>query len=479
MLGSLLVRIAAIAALILANGFFVAAEFALVSLRRSRLEQMLAREVPGARSVERLHKHMDNFLPAVQFGVTLCSLALGWVGEPTVAGILLPLFGHAAHASLYAHFISAGLAFLVITYFEVLLGELVPKSLALQRGEQLAIAVASPMLGFMQLTAPGIHLLNRSAALVLRLFRAPTAHRAGLHSPEELKLIATAAREGGILPPFQERLIHRALEGGDVPTREIMTPRQKIVSLPASLPIEQASARIVEDMHSRLPVYDPLRGTEAIIGVVYAKDVARLMHFRAASGVREVSAESAASPQSLAGLQVRAIMREVLVVPETKPVFDLLLEFQQRRRHLAIVVDEFGSTVGLVTVEDAIEQIIGELEDEYDVAAGATPLLPAQAETLVLDGAVNLRDLETQMRWALPRLGGAETLAGFLLVRLGHIPHSGERIDFDGHRLTVLEMQGRRISKVRVEQIPSTKETGPAATKPARTAAASPTDVRR
>jgi putative hemolysin len=479
MLGSLLVRIAAIAALILANAFFVAAEFALVSLRRSRLEQMLAREVPGARSVERLHKHMDDFLPAVQFGVTLCSLALGWVGEPTVAGILLPLFGHAAHASLYAHFISAGVAFLVITYFEVLLGELVPKSLALQRGEQLAIAVASPMLGFMQLTAPGIRLLNRSAALVLRLFRTPTGHRSGLHSPEELKLIATAAREGGILPPFQERLIHRALEGGDTPTREIMTPRQKIVSLPASLPIEQASARIVEDMHSRLPVYDPLRGTEAIIGVVYAKDVARLMHFRAASGVREASAESAASPQSLAGLQVRAIMREVLVVPETKPVFDLLVEFQQRRRHLAIVVDEFGSTVGLVTVEDAIEQIIGELEDEYDVAAAATPLLPAQAETLVLDGAVNLRDLETQMRWALPRLGGAETLAGFLLVRLGHIPHSGERIDFDGHRLTVLEMQGRRISKVRVEQIPLSKESGSAVSKPARTAAASQTDVRR
>ena len=479
MLGSLLVRIAAIAALILANGFFVAAEFALVSLRRSRLEQMLARQVPGARSVERLHKHMDDFLPAVQFGVTLCSLALGWVGEPTIAGILLPLFGQAAHASLYAHLISAGAAFLVITYFEVLLGELVPKSLALQRGEQLAIAVAAPMLGFMQLTAPGIHLLNRSAALVLRLFRAPTAHRAGLHSPEELKLIATAAREGGILPPFQERLIHRALEGGDVPTREIMTPRQKIVSLPATLPIEQASARIVDEMHSRLPVYDPLRGTEAIIGVVYAKDVARLMHFRAAAALREAPPDSAAPPQPHANLLVRSIMREMLFVPETKPVFDLLLEFQRRRRHMAIVVDEFGSTVGLVTVEDAIEQIIGELEDEYDVTAGATPLLPANAETLVLDGAVNLRDLETQMRWALPRLGGAETLAGFLLGRLGHIPQNGERVDFDGHRLTVLEMQGRRISKVRVEQIST--ENGNEASEPKRSrpADASAADVRR
>jgi len=310
-------------------------------------------------------------------------------------------------------------------------------------------------------------LLNRSAAAVLRVFRTPPSHRASLHSPDELKLIATAAREGGLLPPFQEALIHRALEGGDIPTREIMTPRQRIVSLPASMPVEQASARIVEEMHSRLPVYDPLRGSEAIIGVVYAKDVARLMHFHAVTGRRAeagafftaaaapITAATSTAAAPLASLQLRAIMREVLVVPETKPVFDLLVEFQQRRRHLAIVVDEFGSTVGLVTVEDAIEQLIGELEDEFDVAAAAPPLLPAPSETLVLDGSVSLRDLETQMRWKLPRDNGVETLAGFLLSRLGHIPHAGERVNFDGHRLTVIEMQGRRISKVRVENRPA------------------------
>ena len=449
MLGLLLFRLAAIAALILANGFFVAAEFAIVSLRRSRLTQLIADNTPGARSVERLQARLDDFLPAVQLGVTLCSLALGWIGEPTVSGILAPLLGRLEHASLYAHLLSASLAFLCITYFQVLLGELVPKSLALRRGEQLAIAIASPMLGFMQLTRPAVILLNRSAAGVLRLFRTPASHRAGLHSPDELKLIATAAREGGVLPAFQEALIHRALEGGEIPTREIMTPRQRIVSLPASMPVEQASARIVEEMHSRLPVFDPLRGPEAIVGVVYAKDVARLMHFHAVSGQRGEQGAAA-----LASLQLRSIMREVLVVPETKPVFDLLVEFQQRRRHLAIVVDEFGSTVGLVTVEDAIEQLIGELEDEFDVASAAPPLLPALSETLLLDGSVSLRDLEVQMRWKLPRDSGVETLAGFLLSRLGHIPRAGERVDFDRHRLTVVEMQGRRIGKVRVENRP-------------------------
>ncbi len=456
MLGMLLFRLAAIAALILANGFFVAAEFAIVSLRRSRLAQLIADETPGARAVERLQARLDDFLPAVQFGVTLCSLALGWIGEPTIAGVLTPALEHVVHAAphlqLYAHLLSALLAFLCITYFHVLLGELVPKSLALRRGEQLAISVSGPMLAFIELTGPAVRLMKRSAAVVLRLFRTPAAHHMAIHSPDELKLIATAAREGGVLPPFQEALIHRALEGDEIPTREIMTPRQRIVSLPASMPVEQASAHFVEEMHSRLPVFDPLRGPEAIIGVVYAKDVARLMHFHAVSAQRGTGSTSVAS---LASLQLRAIMREVLVVPETKPVFDLLLEFQQRRRHLAIVVDEFGSTVGLVTVEDAIEQLIGELEDEYDVAAATPPLLPAASEMLVLDGSTSLRDLETQMRWALPKDGGAETLAGFLLSRLGHIPHVGERVDFDGHRLTVLEMQGRRISRVRVENKPA------------------------
>jgi len=450
MLGLLVFRLAAIAALILANGFFVAAEFALVSLRRSRLDQLIADDVTGARAVQRLQGSLDDFLPAVQLGVTLCSLALGWIGEPTVAGAFAPLLGGLPHAHLYAHLLGASLAFLVITYFHVLLGELVPKSLALRRGELLAIAVAGPMLGFMQLMRPAVLLMNRSAALVLRLFRTPASHHASPHSPEELKLIATAARESGTLPPFQEALIHRALEGGETPTREIMTPRQRIVSLPASMPVEQASARIVEEMHSRLPVYDPLRGPEAVIGVVYAKDVARLMHFYAVAEARATTS----GPAPLASLQLRAIMREVLVVPETKPVFDLLVEFQHRRRHMAIVVDEFGSTVGLVTVEDAIEQIIGEVEDEFDVAAATQPLLPALSETLVLEGSVSLRDLETQMRWKLPRDGGAETLAGFLLSRLGHIPHTGERVDFEGHRLTVAEMQGRRISRVRVESRP-------------------------
>jgi CBS domain containing-hemolysin-like protein len=248
----------------------------------------------------------------------------------------------------------------------------------------------------------------------------------------------------GMLPEYQESLIHRAVEINEVVTREIMTPRQRIFSLSSDMLIEDASARIVEEQHSRVPVYDPMRGSEYIIGVVYSKDISRLMHFRATASTRFSTAP-------LSDIRLKQVMREVLVVPETKPVLDLLHEFQERRRHIAIVVDEFGSTVGLVTVEDAIEQLIGEVEDEFDVGPRVT--LANTTGSMILDGSVSLRDLETQMNWHLPREGGVETLAGFILTRLGKVPLGGEIIEYDGRRLTVLEMSGRRISKVRIEQL--------------------------
>jgi CBS domain containing-hemolysin-like protein len=469
-----LLQFVAVAMLILANAFFVAAEFALVSIRETRIEQMLAAGVPGARAVRRLQHDLNDFLPAVQLGVTLCSLALGWLGEPLAAGVLqgwldaLPLTQ--AHALAYAHAAAAAalvLGFALMTYLHVVLGELVPKSLALRRSEALAVAVAPTMLLFMAVARPAVRLLSRSAAAVLRGFDVPMSERAQVHSPEELKLLATAARRMGLLPRFQETLIHRALELDDVSIREIMTPRQKIFALPSNMLLEEASAKVIDRHHSRVPVYDEARGPEHIVGVVYSKDLARLMYFRpavqrVAVQPQQLRASSLASesweakkPHTAATafveLKLAQVMRDVLVVPETKSVLDLIRDFQQRRRHMAIVVDEYGSTVGLVTAEDAIEQLTGELEDEFD--SPALPLLTTASGALLLDGGVNLRDLETQMQWNLPRDGGVETLAGFLLTRLGHIPQAGESVDFEGRRLTVAEMDGRRIGKIRVEPV--------------------------
>ncbi|MGD0546845.1 MAG: hemolysin family protein [Terracidiphilus sp.] len=442
--GLSLLEFVAVGLLILANAFFVAAEFALVSIRETRIEQLLAAGVPGARAVRRLQHDLDDFLPAVQLGVTLCSLALGWIGEPLAASVFLGWFAALpqppVHAQTVAHLTAiaaVALGFAFITYFHVVVGELVPKSLALRRAEALAVAVAPPMLIFMKLARPAVRLLKASAAVILRGFDIPMTERAQVHSPEELKLIATAARRMGVLPRFQETLIHRALELDDVPVREIMTPRPKIFSLPSNLPIEAASAQVIEHLHSRVPVYDETRGPEHIVGVVYSKDLARLMFFRAVT--------------SISGLNLRNVMRDVLVVPETKTVLDLIRDFQQRRRQMAIVVDEYGSTVGLVTAEDAIEQLTGELEDEFD--SPALPVLPTASGALLMDGGVNLRDLETQMQWDLPRDGGVETLAGFVLMRLGHIPEPGESVTHEGRKLTVVEMDNRRIAKIRVEPV--------------------------
>jgi CBS domain containing-hemolysin-like protein len=304
---------------------------------------------------------------------------------------------------------------------------------------------------FIRMTRPAVILMNKSATLVLRLFRAPLHGEGAVHSPEELKLIATATRRMGLLPAFQEEIIHRAIELNHVTVREVMTPRGKIFSLPADMPIEIASARIVEEQHSRIPVYevkgDAATGSMAdpdrIIGVVYSKDISRLMHFRAVALGLGGAVNS--------GQTLRQVMRDVFVVPETKLAVELLQEFQDRRRQIAVVVDEFGSTVGIVTGEDVLEQVVGELEDEFDIAA-RTAGFNAEG-VMALDGSTTLRDLGTQLGWTFPREAGVETLAGFLLTQLGHLPVPGESVTHGSRRYIVEEMAGRRIARVRVETL--------------------------
>ncbi len=455
MLETAFFRLMTVAVLILATAFFVAAEFAIVSVRETRLEHLVRLGRPGAISALRLKREIDDFLAANQLGVTLCSLALGYLGEGAVAQLLQQIFATwhwmahvpwlGTHVFAVSFAVSIVLAFSLITYLEVLLGEQVPKSLALQRGERIALAVAGPMDVFIRITRPAVRLLKGSTAFVLRLFRVPLRGEGGeVHSPEELKLVATSTRRSGLLPAFQEQVIHRAIDLNHVTVREIMTPRGRIFALPADMPVELASGRIVEEQHSRVPVYDPVLGTEHIVGIVYSKDISRLMHFRRDS---RLPAAVLSTP-----MQLQSVMREVLVVPETKLAVDVLQEFQQRRRQIAIVVDEFGSTVGLVTAEDALEQLVGELEDEFDLSARALPQ-PDSHGLVELDGTVTLRDLATQLHWQFPREPGIETLAGFLLAQLGHLPRPGEQVCFGGRCFTALELAGRRISRVRVGPI--------------------------
>jgi putative hemolysin len=451
MVSLVLLRMILVVLLVAANAFFVAAEFAMVSVRDTRIQQLIEQRRIGARTVQRLQQRLDEFLPAVQFGVTLCSLGLGWAGEGTLAAMLQPWMANIPYARLYTHGISATLAFLIIAYLLIILGELVPKSLALERAERVALAVAGPMDVFMTLSHPFLAMMNKSANLVLRGFGSRLRREGGAHSPDELKLIVTASRRLGVLPEAEEEMIHHALELGNLAVREIMVPRHEIFSLSAELPLEEAMAKVVEEQHSRVPVYDPDKGRENIIGLLYSKDLSRVMYTR-------LSAGAPVAPKS-PSLKVRHLMREVLFVPENKTVADLLVDFQARKRHLAVVVDEFGSTSGLVTVEDVLEQLVGEMEDEFDLVV--QPAVSLASGAVVLDGSSNVRDLEVQYEIVLPRDQGFETLGGFVMAQLGRIPKGGEAFEYEGRRYTVLQMEGRRIASVKIESVhqPTSMET--------------------
>jgi putative hemolysin len=436
-----LLRIIVVVLLVAANAFFVAAEFAMVSVRDTRIQQLIEQHRIGARTVQKIQQHLDEFLSAVQFGVTLASLGLGWAGEGTLAAIFQPWLANVPYAGVYAHALAAVLAFIIIAYVLIILGELVPKSLALERAERVALLVAGPMDVFMTLAHPFLSFMNQSANLVLRGFGSRLRREGSAHSADELKLIVTASRRLGLLPEAEEEMIHRALELANLTVRQIMVPRNSIFSLSADLPLEEAMARVVEEQHSRVPVYDPQKGKENIVGLLYSKDLSRVMHMR-------LIADQHLSQRS-SGLKVRHLMRDVLFIPESKPVADLLTEFQRRKRHLAVVVDEFGSTSGLVTVEDVLEQLVGELEDEFDIAQ--RPAASLESGAVVLDGSSNMRDLEVQYDISLPRDQGFETLAGFVLAQLGRIPRGGETFEHDGRRYTVLQMDGHRIARVKIE----------------------------
>src|SRR5438874_495122 len=421
MIAFVLLRVFLILLLVAANAFFAAAEFALVSVRDTRIQQLIEARRIGARIVQKLHRNLDEVVNGVQLGITIVSLTLGWIGEPMVARLVESFrFVHEMpHAAVYAHTIAIIIAFSLITCLHVILGELVPKSLALQRAEQVALAVAAPMDVFLTLTRPLLFLMSRAAGSVLRIFGSRKLRQGPVHSPDELKLIVTASRQFGQIPHVQEEMIHNALELDNITVREVMVPRPDIFALPGDLTLEEALGRIVEEQHSRIPIYDPQRGTEHIVGVLYSKDLMRWMRLRLTLNANHPIAER------ITKMQISRIMRNVLVIPETKVLTDLLQEFKERKRHLAVVVDEYGSTAGVITVEDVVEQLVGEIEDEFDVIPPDQPVLEG-SNILLLEGSTNIRDLESQYQLSLPRDAGFETLAGFMLANLQKIPHPGD-----------------------------------------------------
>lgn len=435
-------RFLLLALIVTVNGFFAASEVALLSVRESRLRQLAEEGQAGARVALNLLANPERLLSVTQVGVTLASLGLGWAGEDTMYHLMLRAFGGLI-GMVPATVVHAGsflIGFLIITYAHVILGEVVPKNLSIERADQLASILAPALLLFYRVSAPFVVVIERSAAALSKFLGVKGHHRrGGGHSAEELRLIVSAIRGSGHLPEVQEEMIHRVLDLEDLQVREIMVPRNDIVSVSEQSTMDEVLHVMTSNQHSRLPVY---RGNpEQIVGILHYKDLMALWEERRAALL------AGRTPRPF---RMQSLLRKHRIVPETKPVLQMLAEFRTGQSHMALVVDEFGTISGVLTVEDVLEQIVGEIADEFD----ETTLLPSvDMEDIEIDGATSVRDLETQYDIELPDKSGFETVAGFILWRLGHIPAPGEKVEQDGRRYTVVAVERNRIVRVRIEKI--------------------------
>jgi CBS domain containing-hemolysin-like protein len=422
------------------NAFFAASEVALLSVRRSLLRVLAEHGSRGAQSALNLLNRPERLLSVSQVGVTLASLGLGWAGEDTVFRLLVKLGGAAItpHNARVFHAAAFVLAFLVIGFAHVVIGEVVPKNLAVEKAARLAVVAAPALVFFYRLAAPFIIVVERSAAALSKALGLRGAHRGGGHSAEELKWIIRSGAGEGNFSQFEQDAIGRILELENITVREVMVPRNDIVSLPVDATLDEVAHTFSESQYSRLPVYQ--ERPEQIIGILHYKDVMR--HIET---IRSAARRNRPAPE----FHLRWLLRKHLVVPETKPLVELIDEFRKGHHHMAMVVDEFGTIVGLATLEDVLEQIIGEIEDEHDARRALPPL---EARVIELEGATSILDLEAQYGIELPADAGFQTLAGFLLFQFGHIPQAGETVEHQGRRFIVLRMEGNRIAQVRIEK---------------------------
>jgi CBS domain containing-hemolysin-like protein len=426
-LGLDLLGLAAIFLLILANAFFVAAEYALVRVRRTRVAELVAQGQPNATWVERHLRRLDRSIATTQLGITMAGLALGWVAEPALSDLFQPIIqrfpGELAEG--LSRGLSAALAFVVITSLTVVIGELTPKGIALHNPERTALAVARPLYVVGWIFRPVIAVLTRAGNLTLRLLRVSSRSAgAGLHSVEELKMLVAASAEGGLVEDTEEEMLRAVFDFGETLVRQVMVPRTEMVAVPAEAPLAEVIRIAGEHPFSKLPVYEG--SLDHVIGVVHVKDLLRL------SSVEEPPTQTA-----------RQVMRETIYVPETTLITTLLARFRRRRQHIAVVLDEYGGTAGVVTLSDLVEEIVGEVSDPFD----EPELQPLPDGTALIDGLATIEEVNQRFDLRLDD-PNYDTLAGFVLGRLGRVAQVGDQVMVDGVELRVEAMDGLRIARI-------------------------------
>jgi len=417
---------------LLLNAFFVAHEFVIVKVRKTQVAEWMRKGLPGVWFVQHALQHMNDYLSANQLGITIASLGLGWLGEPAVAALLHPWFvATGLESPQVVHGFSFGVAFALISSFHIVVGEIAPKNLAIRIPEKLIFWVAPPMFVFYVLFYPACKCLNFLSDHLLAKLGFPTHVKEGLtYTRDELKMILEASGRQGDLSEDEARWLRRIFRFGQTLVREVMIPRTEMVAVSVSDPVERIVDKAVEEGFSRLPVYQD--HYDNIVGILYVKDLLNIWRDRNLIIIQDT-------------------MRPPWFVPETKKVSELLREFQKGRHHMAIVVDEFGGTAGLVTLEDLIEEIVGDIRDEYDTAEDAA-VAPQSDGSLLVSGRAEVHQLQEQWGWPPEADGETASIGGYIAHRIGRVPQKGEVLTIDGITVTVLEADRRRVHKVRLEK---------------------------
>ena len=419
----------------LLNAFFVGAEFALVRSRRTRLEAMVRSGDRLARFAVRASSNISRILSASQLGVTLASLGLGWVAESAVGDVFASMFANLPFAIEMSMRLTLGatLAIIVVTYLHVVFGELTPKAAALNHPEALARWLAPPLLLFAWITTPFTYFLNKSSQVILRaLGQEKAGSDEAVHSPEEIRLLVEQSQEGGQMQAHDADLIDAVFEFSEKSAREVMTPRTELVALPVEATLSEVLSVVEESGLSRYPVYD--ESIDNIIGVVLAKDLLRLLAPRANTDAFDLP----------------SIMRPVHVIPGSREVEEVLADFKRLKEHMAVVLDEYGGTAGVVTMEDLLEEIVGEILDEYDTPEDAEAPLNTHAGETLVPGSTHIGELNEHFSLTVPD-EGYTTIGGYVFGVLGRLPVVGDRVIAGGAIFTVREMDARRIESLSVD----------------------------
>jgi putative hemolysin len=416
-----LLRIVTVLALVLGNAFFVAAEYALVTARRSRLREFAEAGSRRARIALRIMDSPVRFIGTVQLGITAFSIALGAIGEPLVEHFLDPVL---------ATGVAFVMSFAIVTYLHVTLGELVPKAIALTKNESTALWVALPVEAFYVATYPLVWFLQESANAFTRLFGIEPAP-AGVvaHTEEDIRMIVAAAGATGVVEPVEQELIYKAFDFADKEAHEVMVPRPEVVMISVDLPAEECLDAIVDSPFTRYPAYNG--SVDEIVGILHVRDLFKALYDRGIENVR-----------------IQELLRPPFFVPETKDLAALLAEFRKTNQHMAIVVDEYGSMQGIVTLEDLLEEIVGEIEDEYDLPDESLQRL--DEKTVRVDGTFPIDDFNEKFGVDLPQ-DDYHTLAGFVFGALGRAPEEGDEVEWNGLKFGVVEVDGARIEQLDIE----------------------------